>query len=138
VCSEIIEHIPDDVAFAQHVYSHLKPGGTALVTTPSSENVLTRLGFYAKFDARVGHIRRYTTVSIQQLLQHVGFEIVEVRTVEGPLRNLLFTTPLGFLVRFIKGPLVPIFHWFDTVSAALFGAADIQVIARKPNKPVLL
>ncbi len=131
VCSEVIEHIPNDVAFMKQLASHLKPGGVLLLTTPSRDNVLHQLSFYEEFDKEVGHLRRYTEEEVIQLIEQVGLEVVKLRSVEGPLRNLLFTTSLGFLVRGIKGPLVPIFHWFDRVSAKLFGAADIQVIARK-------
>ncbi len=130
-CSEVIEHVADDSAFLHTLHSNIKPGGTLVLTTPSKENVLYKLGFYKKFDKEVGHERRYTKAGLAKLITSHGFVIQVIREVEGPLRNILFTTKLGFLIRFIRGPLVPLFHFFDTLSAKIFGASDIQVIARK-------
>lgn len=130
-CSEVIEHVADDSAFLHTLCSNIKPGGTLLLTTPSKENALFKFGFYKKFDKEVGHERRYTKEGLAKLILSHGFEIQVIREVEGPLRNILFTTKLGFIIRFIRGPLVPLFHFFDTLSAKIFGASDIQVIAKK-------
>lgn len=134
ICSEIIEHVPDDQKFAKLLLTQLKPGGFLYLSTPSLDTVLYRFGFYTKFDSEVGHLRRYTEQSLAKLLEKAGWEIVELRSVEGPLRNILYTTRLGFVIKFIKGPLVPLFHLVDGWSARIFGASDIQVIARKPMK----
>ncbi len=131
ICSEVIEHVPNQDAFLQLLQSNLKPGGVLYLSTPSTENVLYRLGFYQEFDQRVGHLRRYTPKSLTAHLRRAGFSILELHEVEGPLRNLLFTTPLGFLIRGIRGPLVPFFHFFDRISQWLGGATDIQVIAKR-------
>lgn len=131
ICSEVIEHIPDDKKFLQLIHSHLKKKGRLYLSTPSQENLLYKIGFYKKFDAEVGHLRRYTVQSLQHVIESQGFTILQLREVEGPLRNLLFTTKLGFLIKFIRGPLVPVFHWFDQISATIAGASDLQVIAEK-------
>lgn len=133
-CCEVIEHIPDEQTFARQLYSHLQPGGTLLLTTPSLNNVLYRVGFYTRFDQEVGHLRRYTPDTIRYTLTSVGFQVVSIHQVEGPLRNLLFTTKLGVLIRFIRGPLIPAFHWLDQLSGRLFGFSDLQVVAQKPAK----
>lgn len=130
-CFEVVEHVANDRAFVKKLYINLKPGGKLVLTTPSEKNLLYRLGFYTKFDQEVGHLRRYTQARLSAVLEKTGFTILQTRSVEGPLRNILFTTKLGFLIKGIKGPLVPIFHWFDYVSGLLFGFSDIQVIAQK-------
>ncbi len=130
ICSEVIEHIPDDETFLSVLRKNLKTGGYLVLTTPSSQNMLYKLGYYKKFDAEVGHVRRYTEKELIEKLEASDFEYQVLRSVEGPLRNVLFTSKIGFLLRFIRGPLVPIFHWFDSLSARVFGASDIQVIAR--------
>lgn len=132
LCSEVIEHIPDDHSFITRLASQLKPGGVLMLTTPSSDNLLYNLGYYDQFDQEVGHQRRYTPYNLHQLLATTDLKPVALRQVEGPLRNILFTSKLGFLIRFIRGPLVPFFHWFDRLSAYLFGAADLQLLAQKP------
>lgn len=131
VCFEVIEHIENDEAFVKQILVNLKPNGLLVLSTPSQNNTLYRFGFYRQFDQEVGHLRRYTPSTIAELLRARGFVIEEVRSVEGPLRNILFTTKLGILIKGIRGPLVPIFHWFDNVSGVLFGFSDIQVLARK-------
>ena len=131
LASEVIEHIENEKQFLSKIGSQLSEGGLLYLTTPLKENCLYRLGFYKTFDKEVGHLRRYTVASIQDLLQENGFIILEWRRVEGPLRNLLFTTRLGFLIKFIRGPLVSIFHWLDWISMQLFGASDILILAQK-------
>lgn len=131
VISEVIEHIEDDDAFLRDIFSHLKEDGLLFLTTPSKENVLYRLGFYKKFDKKVGHLRRYTVNSLQRILRANGFEVLALKKSEGPMRNLLYTTPLGFLIRYIRGPLVPLYHFFDTLSLTLFGESNILLVARK-------
>lgn len=131
LCTEVIEHVPDDGAFLEALYSNLAADGLLILTTPSSDSLLYKVGFYESFDKEVGHLRRYTESSLSAILTSKGFKIIFMRSVESPLRNLLFTTKLGFLIRFIKGPLIPVFHWFDRVLAKMFGATDIQVIAQK-------
>lgn len=131
ICSEIIEHVPDQQQFLQKINANLRPGGILLLTTPSSQNLLYRWGFYQDFDRRVGHLRRYTPTSITKLLRAHHFQVKKLNLVEGPLRNILFTTPWGILIKIIRGPLVPLFHVLDRWSARQWGAADIQIIAQK-------
>lgn len=132
LCSEVIEHVLDDQKLLDLIWTQLKPGGQLVLTTPSRELWLYHLGYYRHFDQAVGHVRRYTVAQIVKLVTEAGFEVEYQRAVEGPLRNILFTSPLGILIKGIRGPLVPLFHWFDRLSAKVAGAADIQIIARKP------
>lgn len=136
LCSEVIEHIPNDADFLKRLVSQLKPGGVLMLTTPLKGNLLYNLGYYEKFDLEVGHQRRYTPATIKALFAQSKMKIISAKQVEGPLRNILFTSVLGVLIRGIKGPLVPSFHWFDQLSASLFGASDIQVVAVKPKSAV--
>lgn len=131
ICTEVIEHIADDADFLRQLSKRLHKQGLLLLTTPSRENALYRTGFYQQFDAEVGHLRRYTAKGLARLLKKNGFRVLLLRQVEGPLRNLLFTTRLGFLIRFIRGPLIPVFHWLDMLTVKLFGASDLQVVAVK-------
>lgn len=129
-CFEVLEHVADEKKFLRTIKKNLKPNGVLVLSTPSLSNILYRLGFYKKFDAEVGHLRRYSEVSLRHLLEKQGLQVLYLRSVEGPLRNILFTTRLGFLIKGIRGPLVPLFHWFDEVSGKVFGFSDIQVVVK--------
>lgn len=131
ICSEVIEHVPDDSALLKDIYSNLKKDGALLLTTPLKENFLYKLGFYKRFDKEVGHLRRYTKSSIVKLLNNNGFETETVRLIEGPMRNLLYVTKLGFLIKFIRGPFIPLFHFIDNISLKIFGASNILVVAKR-------
>lgn len=132
ICSEVVEHVPNETKFLQDINSNLKKSGWLVLTTPSRNNFLYQRGFYRKFDAEVGHLRRYTADSIAERVSRSGLTVLSVTKTEGCLRNLLFTTKLGFLIKFIKGPLIPVFHWFDQATVSLLGEADLIVVARKP------
>jgi 2-polyprenyl-3-methyl-5-hydroxy-6-metoxy-1,4-benzoquinol methylase len=131
ICSEVIEHVPDDLELARRLYSQLNPGGYLLLSTPLTENWLYKIGWYAQFDQEVGHLRRYTQTGIQRLLEQVGFEVVLMKPVEGALRNVLYTSRLGFAIRFIRGPLVKIFHLFDRWSRLWLGPSNVILLLRK-------
>lgn len=131
LCSEVIEHVEDDNKFLYTLRSNLKNNGILFLTTPSKENLLYKLGFYKGFDKEVGHFRRYKKAKLVSQLKESGFDIILCKSVEGPLRNILFTTRLGYLIKFIRGPLVSIFHFFDHISGLVFGFSDIQIVAVK-------
>ncbi len=131
IATEVIEHIASDQKFVQDIYSSLKKGGYFLLSTPSVNSWMYRSGWYDNFDHQVGHLRRYTVTELSQLLHQTKFKIVQVSEKESLLRSLLFTTRMGFLIRFIRGPLVNIFHLMDEVCGLIFGFTDIIILAKK-------
>ncbi len=131
VATEIIEHVPDEKDFLNKIYSSLSPGGVLLLSTPLTDNILVGTKLYNKFDLEVGHLRRYNQESIVSLLQEHRFEIIEARKTESPMRNLLYILHLNIIIKFIKGPLIPLFHWVDELLMTLFGASNISIIAKK-------
>lgn len=70
---QVIEHIEDDNAFLQEIQRVLKPGGTAVITTPNLKKSLTRNPW---------HIREYQHSELQQLLEK-HFSSVEVKGISG-------------------------------------------------------
>lgn len=131
ICSEIIEHIDDDAQFVSLLAGKLKKNGYLFLSTPSKANIFFPLGIFARFDAEVGHVRRYTAESLEQVLTRHGFKIEALYPIEGILRNILFTSKLGFLIKFIRGPLVPLFHAVDSLFIKAFGPCNYFVVARK-------
>ena len=106
ICTEVIEHIENDIELLKFLNSKLKRNGTIFLTTPSKNAPLYRLGLTNKFDLRVGHLRRYTEYQLRNLFVSAKFNIEAFYKTEGILRNSLFLNPfLGKLVRFIRGPI---------------------------------
>lgn len=73
VTFQVIEHIKDDKLFLKEIHRILRPGGTALITTPNIKMTLTRNPW---------HIREYTADELTKLCQQY-FEKVEMKGVAG-------------------------------------------------------
>ena len=73
VSFQVIEHIQDDELFLREIHRVLKPGGTALLTTPNRKLSLTRNPW---------HIREYLPNELQQLAQKV-FASAETKGITG-------------------------------------------------------
>ncbi len=132
ICFEVIEHIKDDIKLIKLFHRLLKINGKLILSTPSVNAPLYRLGLAKKFDNRVGHLRRYEWKSLQNIIQESGFVITKTLLTEGVVRNALYLFPvLGKFIKFIKGPISDLITYFDDVSAMLFGESDIFIIAQK-------
>lgn len=73
ICSEVLEHIEDDLTALKIAYSILKPDGTLIITVPAM-NFL-----YSEFDKKIGHYRRYSKKSILKVVNEAGFVIKKAR-----------------------------------------------------------
>ncbi|MCC5921647.1 MAG: class I SAM-dependent methyltransferase [Cyclobacteriaceae bacterium] len=73
VSFQVIEHIEDDLGFLKEIYRVLRPGGTALLTTPNQSMSLTRNPW---------HIREYLADEFATLLNAV-FDKVTVKGITG-------------------------------------------------------
>ena len=58
---DVLEHIEDDRAEMDRAAGRLKPGGALIVMSPAHPFLFT------PFDAAIGHFRRYTRASLQQV-----------------------------------------------------------------------
>jgi 2-polyprenyl-3-methyl-5-hydroxy-6-metoxy-1,4-benzoquinol methylase len=131
VCFEVIEHLKNDQLALKKINDLLKPGGLLILSTPSSNAPLHKLGYSDSFDKRVGHLRRYKIDDLVRMFESNGFSIIETNKTEGLFRNFLFLNPIaGKLVRFLKYPIYLVFNIFDQISLTLFGESDIFIIAK--------
>jgi SAM-dependent methyltransferase len=77
ICSEVLEHIPDDGAALAELWRVLKPGGTMAATVPTwlPEKVCWALSeeYHAPFVAG-GHVRIFTEGELRRKLRAAGFE----------------------------------------------------------------
>lgn len=131
ICIEVIEHVEKDQELLILMKRILKKNGTLFLTTPSINAPLYRIGSLKDFDRRVGHIRRYEAQDLKGKFLTAGFTKVKIHKTEGVLRNSLYTIgQLGFLIRFIKGPVIPVVNFMDGLLVHIFGESDLQVCAR--------
>lgn len=130
---EVLEHLEDDLECLKRIQSLLKKGGILVLSTPSNEAPLHRLGLLKEFDRRVGHLRRYSVQELLSLLNTVGLDIIEIKPTEGILRNFLFTNnTAGNFIRVInKLNLSYSITTIDNFLLKIFGASDIFIIAQK-------
>lgn len=132
--TEVIEHLEDDEVALNKIFSMLNKNGVVLITTPSANAPLYRLGLTNKFDKEVGHLRRYNLSELEKKCNKAGFKVISVDKKEGILRNFLFINPVaGNLIRVInKFKLSSIVTILDNIFLKLFGESDLFIVAQKP------
>lgn len=129
---EVIEHVKDEDKLLKLLHKSLKKNGILILSTPSINAPLYKLGLTKSFDKEVGHLRRYSKKDLQKLLTKNNFKIIKTIPNEGIVRNSLFLLkPLGFLTKFVKGPLVNIVTVIDNLSMNFFGESDFIIIAKR-------
>ena len=82
----VLEHIADDSSVLKALHEKLKVGGRLFIYVPAFHCL------WSSLDDRVGHQRRYTTATLRQLVESVGFRVVRCRYADslGFLAALLF------------------------------------------------
>ncbi len=96
ICSEVIGQVVDTQAFLTEVRRALCSSGKLVVTVPYHGRLLNTwiaLARFEKHNSPLGQqLRFYTKKSLRELLEMVGFEVVDIRAVGGfPLfRQMIF------------------------------------------------
>jgi len=97
VCSEVLEHIPDDLSALKEIERVLADGGTLVLTFPH------RRAYFSLDDRFVRHFRRYDLAEMDKKLQDAGFEITAIKKVLGPLEKITM-----MFVIFIVSEVLPV------------------------------
>jgi SAM-dependent methyltransferase len=97
ICSEVLEHLPEDRPALREIASAMKPGGSLILTFPH------RRSYFAGDDRFVNHFRRYELAEMKMNLDDAGLETVEIQKVLGPLEKI---TMMAFVA------LIPLFEQF--------------------------
>ncbi len=74
----VLEHIEGDVDALITARSLVEPGGNVIVFVPAFEVL------YSRFDAAIGHYRRYRKDELTAVFQHAGLDVVDIRYVNAP------------------------------------------------------
>jgi SAM-dependent methyltransferase len=80
VCSEVLEHVDDDVALLAASTRLMAPGCRLVVTVPG--------GTMSAFDRHIGHRRHYTPTSLAAVMRQAGYEVEMTAGAGFPFFNL--------------------------------------------------
>jgi len=69
-CSNVIEHIEDDVSVLAGFHDTLTPGGYCIIVVPAGP------WLYTSIDVSLGHHRRYTQRQLRSRMESAGFTVV--------------------------------------------------------------
>jgi SAM-dependent methyltransferase len=88
----VMEHVQEDVEFANKISKIVKPGGHVILAVPG------RMDRWGPEDDTVGHVRRYENYQLKKTLEDAGLVDVEVWSLAVPTGNILFSIS-NFLVK---------------------------------------
>lgn len=137
ICTEVLEHIRDDVGICRKFFELLRPGGTVHITSPNAEHPYN-VTFPLDPEEKGGHVREgYTREMYRQLLEPLGFEIVRYGGVGGSVRQAF-----NWRIKFIQEKLGPVsglplfflslpFLWMDPEEPKV--PFSLYVCAKKPK-----
>lgn len=133
ICSEVLEHLPEEKKTLLKIHKLLKRNGHFMLTVPSANSPLEKLGLIEAFDKRSGHLRRYTLESTKKLLLETGFKPIFSAKREGILRYSLFVFRMNFVIKVANrfAFISNLITFFDDIAAKLLGEADIIIVSRK-------
>ncbi len=128
VAVNVIEHIENDRQAVSNCKKMLKPGARLVVLVPAYQLLYNRL------DKELGHYRRYTTVSLQKLLESQGLQVLN--QMQFNAAGLLGWVVSGSILQkkiIPEGPLhlydklVPFLKIIDRITMHRLGLSVIQV-----------
>lgn len=136
ICSEVLEHLQDDQTAIKKIYQLIKPEGRLLITVPSQNAPLIKLGLIKKFDKVSGHLRRYTLNSLKLLLEKNNFKVIFIKKTEGILRNSLYVFKLNLIIKLANRVpfLSDLITWLDNWTLKLWGESQLIIVAKAVGK----
>ena len=76
-CSQVIEHIEDDVSFLKNIRNHLKENGILILGT-TNEGCLTQRVRNCITKGQTDHVHFYTEKEIKSKMEQAGFVIIDI------------------------------------------------------------
>jgi SAM-dependent methyltransferase len=122
VCSEVLEHLPDDRVALAEITRVMKPGGKLALTFPH------RRCYFAGDDRFVNHLRRYELAEMLALVRQAGLNPVQIQKVLGPLEKITMMMVIGGITLLkrrspageghpkltaLRRNIIPVFKWLN-------------------------
>jgi len=132
---EVMEHLEKDDAVLKKISKMLTVNGCLLISVPSRNAPLYKLGLTKKFDKKAGHLRRYNLIELKSLCKKNNLNVVFWLKTEGIIRNFLFVNDkAGKIIRLLKGPFSNIVTSIDKLTIPFFGESNITLVAKLSSK----
>lgn len=90
LCTNVLEHIEDDLAALRNMATILQNGGQLLLLVPA------HMSLYCKMDENLGHYRRYSLAELTSKVRAAGFAV----------RQQFYFNPVGALGWFFAGKIL--------------------------------
>lgn len=134
VMINVLEHIADDQAVLREIADRLDPGASLVIWVPAFQLL------YSRFDAKLGHERRYRIRQLEADVRTAGYDVVESRYVNLPgwfswllLVRILRSEPTSpTMIRIFDRWIVPVVRWIESRVTMPFGQ-NVFLVARKPT-----
>jgi hypothetical protein len=134
-CSNVLEHIEDDLGALKKMYSKLKVNGYLALYVPAF------MCLYNDLDSLIGHYRRYGKKELSEKLASAGFKIIESHYSDsiGFFAWLIFKVKVdgnnnlsdGNSLRFYDKYIFPLSNLLDNFGFRYFFGKNIMIIGRK-------
>jgi SAM-dependent methyltransferase len=129
VAINVLEHIDDDVSALRTLAGLVEPGGRIVLWVPGY------MQLYGDFDRAVGHVRRYTPVTLGAAIRHAGLSADVVKPVNllggiawwATVRRGGVGTPRPALVRNYDRFVVPVTRFVERRVTPPFGQSVLGV-----------
>ena len=101
--TQVLEHVPDPLAYLRETLRILRPGGEALITTH---------GMFEEHGCRYD-FHRWTIIGLERVVRQAGFEVVEMRKLTTQVRGAV--QMVHYLVETLRlpGPRTPVWYLLD-------------------------
>jgi SAM-dependent methyltransferase len=145
ICSEVLEHIPDENVGMRELTRVLKPGGRMAVSVPTffTEAIYGKLS-YLYFHNPGGHVRKFHYTELIADLRACGLQVYAIRY-KHALHSIYWLLRCAFGLENEQSPIPALYHAFlvrainsrfvDTFESACdyFFPKSVVVYTRKPN-----
>lgn len=134
IAINVLEHIEDDAGALRSLAELVVPGGTIVLWVPGYQQL------YGEFDRRVGHVRRYTPVTVSDAVLRAGLQVELAKPVNllggiawwAAVRRGGSTAPNPKLVAIYDRFVVPVTRTVEKRIRAPFGQT-VLCVARVPS-----